>query len=222
MPIPIQSGSITERMRKFFRIRGKVGFALDEIVAPVALVQDLTKGPYQSGVTPCAGSIQWTPSVVGIVPIVILLNDKAGSITPRLDDQFKDRSFSVSFAEFQNIDIDALSLTNVRIGLTKRATVVAAGVPTQSQQLISIQDNDGDLSVPVEFFAFAGPINLQNAVIYQTVIGDNVNVVGSRRTLDPDPSITIGPNDAIVIDLTIVTGGNAFVNVRGFYQQQPA
>jgi len=63
VPIPIQSASLTERLRKFFRIRGKTGFVLDEVVAPVVLVQDLTLGPYQSGVTPAAGEtsgIRWS------------------------------------------------------------------------------------------------------------------------------------------------------------------
>jgi len=213
---------MTERLRKFFRIRGKTGFVLDEVVAPVVLVQDLTVGPYQAGVVPCASesrlsgnNLPWS--------IVVLLNDKAGSLTPVLDRQFDNRSFSLTWSDIQNIDILAVDADNFRLQLSTRADVVAMGVPTQANSFFSIQNNDGKVSVPVEIFQFdATPAT--GSIIWRGVLGDNTNALGSRRTWDDiQPNITIGPNDALVFTSPFNPGtGTIQTNYRGFYKEQPA
>jgi len=223
VPYPIQSGSITDRLRKFFRIRGKTGFALDEMVAPVVIVQDLTKGPYQSGVTPAAGSIFFAPPA-STWSVAVLLNDKPGSITPVLGAEFISRTFSFLWAEQQQTDFDVTQLASLSLRLSTRQQVITAGVPISSTTLFSIQNNDGSLTVPVEMFAL--PDQIVGAVIWNGIMGDNVNTLGSlRRFEDIQPNITIGPDDALVFNSGIAAAGGIErmrVNVRGFYQEQPA
>jgi len=47
MPTPIQSSSITNKLRSFFRLRGRQIFTLDETSVPVVIVEDLTTAPYR-------------------------------------------------------------------------------------------------------------------------------------------------------------------------------
>jgi len=225
MPIPIQSASLTERLRKFFRIRGKTTFSLDEVVAPVVIVQDLTLGPYQSGVTPAAGQSRLQSTLTDDpFAFAMILNDKAGSITPVLDRQFDERSFSFTWAEILNISLLAADLTQIRLVLATRAAVLAAGVPTGAESLIAIQNSDGSQVIPVEIFTFDS-VTITGGILWRGTIGDNLNTPGNRQTFDPmQPNITIGPKDALVF--TTPTGqslqGNIQINVRGFYQEQPA
>jgi len=225
VPLPIQSGSITDRLRNFFRIRGKTAFALDEIVAPVVLVQDLTKGPYQAGVTPCAGRQEVITNTGSLWSIALLLNDKAGSLTPVLGNQFQGRSFSLTWAEIQAKDVSTPGdLLDIQIALGKRSDVVAAGVPTGARVMTQIQGNDGSLSVPVEMF-FYNNASLGSEIFWRGLLGDNTNALGSRRTIDAEPSVTIGPEDAIIITTGIIAtaGGEIiYTNYRGFYQEQPS
>jgi len=216
---------MSDRLRKFFRIRGKTGFVLDEVVAPVVLVQDLTEGPYQSGVTPAAGVIAFQTGATGTGSLAILLNDKPGSITPVLDRQFDNRSFSVSWIEIQLRDVLAAiePLDDLRFSIGTRASVVAAGVPTSAESLVAIQINDGSQLIPVELVFIAAGI-AQGSLIWRGVLGDNTNTLGSRRTMEPEPNITIGPNDALIFTnaTTTIAAQDLFVTVRGFYQEQPA
>jgi len=193
------------------------------MVAPVVIVQDLTKGPYQSGVTPAAGELRLVPSGGTVWSFAVLLNDKPGSLTPVLDQQFKDRTFSFTWADISNIGItgpvDSLALT-----LTTRAAIVALGVPTGGNSLVSIQTNDGSIAVPVEIFSFAAVAPV-GSNIWRGALGDNTNTLGSRRTFENiQPNITIGPEDALVFKTTSTTAGIASMQlaVRGFYQEQPA
>jgi len=225
VPYPIQSGSITDRLRRFFRIRGKTGFQLDEIVVPTVLVQDLTLGPYQAGVTPAAGEARLLTSLGNLWSFAIIMNDKLGSLTPRLGAQFKDRTFSFTWAEIVNIDVPASEMASLFLRLSTRADVLAAGIPSASSQLISIQSNDGSLKVPVEIFEF-GATDIPGAQIWRGLLGDNTQTLGSRRTFEiVKPNITIGPDDALVFttqNATAVGGESVQINVRGFYQEQPA
>lgn len=226
MPIPIQSGSLTDRLRKFFRLRGKSGFSLDEVVAPVVLVQDLTQGPYQAGVTPAAGERRLVNQGIGTDwAFAIMLNDKVGSVTPVLGAQFDDRSFSFTNAEVQANGFDAADLADLRLNLTSRANVVAAGVPTEAVQLSSIQNNDGTKKVPVEIFVYDNAAIVAISRLSRFALGDNTNTLGSRRSFENlKPNITIGPKDVLTFSpaaaITVV-GGSMFMSVRGFYQEQP-
>lgn len=46
MPQPIQDASLSDRLRRFFRLRGRTTFSLDETVVPMVLVEDLSTGRY--------------------------------------------------------------------------------------------------------------------------------------------------------------------------------
>jgi len=225
VPFPIQSGSITERVRKFFRIRGKTAFTLDEVVAPVVIVQDLTIGPYQAGVTPCAGELQFDLIAAQNSVYALILNDKLGSVTEVLGRQFDDRSFSVTHFEMQNagsvLPLEVIS--QLQFFLAPRA-VVFAGVPNKSAFLTSIQNNDGTQGVPIEHYGFDAGLGLGDKIIWRGLLGDNNNTLGSRRTLEPIPNITIGPKDALCLRNGIVptTDQQLFISIRGFYQEQPA
>jgi len=216
---------MSDRLRKFFRIRGKTGFVLDEVVAPVVLVQDLTEGPYQAGVTPGAGTIRATP--VGAAAgwaFVLMLNDKLGSVIVDLGPQFKERSFSVTYAEIQNITLTTVDLGDIRLRLATRAQVLAAGVPDGSAALFSIQENDGSLSIPVELFIF-NSVTIAGSTIWRGILGDNTNTLGSGRVFDNlKPAITLGPDDALIFqsDTSPLATSQIGVSVRGFYQEQPA
>jgi len=222
VPLPIQSGSITEKVRKFFRIRGKTAFALDEIVAPIVIVQDLSKGPYQAGVTPAAGEINLVAAgTTNPVSVAVALNDKAGSFIEKLGPQFDDRSFSVTHIEIQNQTL-AQALLELTLALAKRSDVFAASVPNASNVLQSIQNGDGTKPVPVELFNFSAA-DVGGTVIWRGLLGDNTNTLGSRRTIDPLPNVTIGPDDVLVFASNNAgVPPDVLVHIRGFYQQQPA
>lgn len=222
MPIPIQMGSITDRMRRFFRVRGRSGFALDEIVAPVALIQDLTKGPYQAGVTPLAGAQQLNMTGTNTGSLAVLINDKPGSPTLKLGPQFKDRSFSVTWVEIQNLSA-TLDFDDLRLQLVPRSLLIAAGPPTAANSLYSIQNNDGSLKGSVELMAFDA-VALTGAIIWRGRLGNNLNTLGSLRTFEPEPNVTIGPDDVLaLVNPTAVPGAASIqLSIRGFYQQQPA
>jgi len=225
MPIPIQSASMSDRLRKFFRIRGKTGFTLDEVVAPVVLVQDLTKGPYQAGVTPAGGTCRVVPPASSLPwAFAVILNDKPGSITPVLDRQFDDRSFSFTWAEFQNISVTAGEMTDIHFKVAKRSDVVAAGVPSRSEIMFQIQNGDGVRTVPVEIYSW-DTTDIPGGDLWRGPLGDNTNTLGSRRRFESiEPNVTIGPKEALIISSPIpsVLGGSLQASFRGFYQEQPA
>jgi len=193
-------------------------------VAPVVLVQDLTKGPYQSGVTPCAGTITWN-TIDGAAgsSINILLNDKAGSLTPDLGSQFLGRSFSITWLEIQNVTGAGIETVDLMIRVGKRSDTLLGGVPSDAASLFSIQENDNGLAVPVEMFEFASGAE-GGPNIYRTFLGDNTNTLGSRRQYEPEPNITIGPGGSIIITNINqpLIGQILRVSVRGFYQEQPS
>jgi len=214
---------MSDRLRKFFRIRGKTSFVLDEVVAPVVLVQDLTQGPYQAGVTPAAGQNLLTPGLA-FWSFAILMNDKPGSLAPVLPSQFDGRSFSFTQAEVQNTGVIVTALDDLSLQLVPRSAVIAAGAPSSATNLFSIQNNDGTKTVPVEVFTFPAAF-IPGGILWRGILGDNTNTLGSRREFENlKPNITIGPNDALVFASgnATGTGGNILLSVRGFYQEQPA
>jgi len=224
VPYPIQSGSITDRLRKFFRIRGKTDFALDEMVAPVVIVQDLTVGPYQAGVTPAAGTLSANFLNTGGSAVALILNSKPGSVTEKLDRQFDGRSFSVSWIEIQNaLGVASEIMTDLQLFVAPRS-LVFAGVPTNNATFFSIQENDGSRRVPVELFEFFAGLSPTTGRIWRGLLGDNLNTLGALRIIEPEPAITIGPEDALVmVSIDSTTLDQVIrISMRGFYQEQPS
>jgi len=194
------------------------------MVAPVVIVQDLTKGPYQSGVTPAAGT-GFLDSGVAVgtnQALAMLLNDKAGSLTPVLGPEFDGRSFSFTWMEIQNFSDEAYPGLFLRV--VPRSVVVALGVPDSAERTFSIQQNFNEQAVPVESFGYNSVVATGAAIIWRGILGDNLNVIGSRRTLEPEPQITIGPKDALLLSTTtpVAVQRNAIVSFRGYYQEQPS
>jgi len=221
MPYPIQLGPLTDRLRKFFRLRGKTGFMLDEVVVPVALVQDLTKGPYQSGITPCGTGFTFRGGLTGNPALGIVMNEKPGSLQPLLPN-FQDKTFSLTWLSIAAVagntgDID------LQVFLVPRANL-AAQVPSASRRMISIQNNDGTLTVPVELFEFdTGGISTPSASeLWRSTLADPTSATSTFDPVlqyEPEPNVTIGTKDAIVL---VMLGNSQLINVslRGFYQQQ--
>ena len=87
----------------------------------------------------------------------------------------------------------------------------------------AIQGNDGTLKVPVEIFIY--DTSIPGSAIWRGIMGDNLNTLGSKRTFENIiPNITIGPDDALIFTSPLVgtAASEMQLNVRGFYQQQPA
>ena len=224
MPLPVQLGPITERVRKFFRIRGRVQFALDEIIAPVTMIQDLTKGPYISGVTPAAGTARGASVALQDWSYAIILNDKPGSVTEVLGAQFNDRSFSFSWADIQNLTLAAAGVDELSLKVGKRSGVFAAGVPVLSEPFHVIQNGDGVRNVPVEIFFFNNA-DIAGGTIWRGSLGDNTNTPGRIRTFENiQPNITIGAGEALIFTgaQDAVEAGTTQLALRGFYQEQPS
>jgi len=195
---------------------------LDEVVAPVVLVQDLTKGPYQAGVTPCIGTLTWSVLIAGTSSWLLLLNDKIGSVTPDLGIGFAGRSISISWIEIQNSTTAIEAIPDLQLRLGKRENALL-GVPTVSDQMTSILENDGVARVPVEQFNMSSGVQ-GGRLIWRGQLGDNLNTLGSRRIIEPEPQLVLGPRDVLILTTTnTFTADQALrVNIRGFYQEQPS
>jgi len=121
------------------------------------------------------------------------------------------------------------------LALTDRATVINSGVPDNARSLFSIANLDGIAkrpigvgsanTIPVEVFSFNGQ-SILGSILWQGILGTNVNTLGISRTYnDIQPNITIGPEDCLIFGNTIspaTTPGSVQINLRGFYQEQPA
>jgi len=48
MPLPIQQGSVADRLRNFLKITGRAATSVDEVLVPIISVQDLDQMPYRT------------------------------------------------------------------------------------------------------------------------------------------------------------------------------
>lgn len=217
MPIPIQLGSLTTRLRNFLRIRGRVRLMLDETVVPTVQVQDLTVGPYQAGVTPAAGTIP-SPGTVGGQVLIYMNPDAAALIAPNLDEdqRFIGRSFSFSALEFFRRGTGA---TRYRVGMVPRAAITAATLATR-KQLVSVQGGRGLQLVPVILATVAVVPFVIFPVPQEWYHREAVAATDPTNAIVPSrPETVLDRFSAIVIEET-VAGAIFDTNVRGFYQEQ--
>jgi len=220
MPIPIQLGSLTTRLRNFLRIRGRVRLQLDETVVPTVQVQDLTVGPYQAGVTPAS----MTQNAVGRAgrQFVVFLNPDA-TMPPDADLsedlRFIGRSFSITQLSIYNRTVNG---DRVRIGLVPRANITVP-VIAAAKQFIRVQNGSGLQRVPVvigsivaiPFTIFPATQEVFRGELPPTVAGAPIKVPLN------DPPITLESTDVVVIELILGVGGGTWeVNVSGVYQEQ--
>jgi len=224
MPYPIQLGPMTDRLRNFFRLRGKTSFMLDEVVVPVTMIQDLTKGPYQAGVTPFAGNMAAGVTITpGSSSFAFVLEPKAGSQTPTVEvvRSMAGKSFSLTWIEFQNNT--AGNLPTLQLHLISRTAWRAQGVLDRVGNPIGIQINHTvHPPLQIEGYDATVPVTTPDTILWSGTLGDNLNTTGSRREYEPEPNVTVGPDDALVgVIIGAAAGGTMSVNVRGFYQEQP-
>jgi len=225
MPIPIQVGSLTDRLRNFLRIRGRVRLQLDETVVPTVQVQDLTKGPYLAGVQPCAGTFNQVKPIGPPTQFVIYLNPD-GAIPPAAnlttDIRFIGRSFTL-----QSLSMTPRSAVQYRwrVGLVPRALMLGATIGA-TRQLISVQNGRGILDrVPVVIGSIVAiPFVIFGATseFFQQSGGFDVasfSIPVDVPTLNPGTTIT--SEQVIVIEEVIGGVGVPDINVRGVYQSQP-
>jgi len=221
VPIPIQVGSLTDRLRNFLRIRGRVKLQLDETIVPTVQVQDLTRGPYLAGVKPCAGTLDIAVPVGAPSQFVIYLNPDA--TLPAVADlttdiRFVGRSFTATAIELTQ---RGSVVFRWRAGLVPRALFTGATV-TAAKQLISVQDGRGILDrVPVVIGTIiAAPfviLGLTSEFFEATQRG----VEAAPLIMPSDPGTTITSEQVIVLEQLNAGPGNVDLNVRGIFQSQP-
>lgn len=78
MPLPIQSGDLADRLRRFFRLSGRIPSALDETVVPVALIQDLGEPPWRGPAAASDFSISLTTVAVAATRAYATIKQPAG------------------------------------------------------------------------------------------------------------------------------------------------
>ncbi len=219
MPIPIQLGAITDRLRRFLRIRGGVRLSLDETLVPTVQVQDLTKGPYQAGVSPAAGTIV-SPGTVG-GQVLLYINPDAGAViqaTLENDTRFIGRSFSLTAIELKARTAGA---ARYRVGTVPRDIITGATLTTR-KALVNVQQGNGLLIVPV----ILATVTAIPFVLFSTVsewfhsqqLGD-ISAAAIPIPIPSSPATVIDITTALIIEET-VAGALFDVNVRGFYQEQ--
>lgn len=222
MPIPIQIGSLTDRLRRFLRIRGRVKLQLDEIVVPTVQVQDLTVGPYLAGVEPCAGNFAIAIPAAAPSQFVIYLNPDA-AIPPvadlTTDVRFIGRSFTM-----ESLMLSQRGSVNYRwrIGLVPRGLMLGATLGT-TKQLLSVQDGAGILNpvpvvigaiIAVPFVLFAAPNEFFSAT--------QVGVPEIPIEMPSRPGTTITTEQVIVCEQVNAGAGTMDLSIRGTYQSQPS
>lgn len=227
MPVPVQLGALTTRLRNFLRIRGRLRLSLDETIVPTVQVQDLTVGPYIAGVTPASGTLVFPALAAGGNQAAILLNPDATTLLVTLPPlPFEGRSWSFDYIEL--INRTGSYLGTIKVYALDRLTVFTIpGSETAITRLVNIQGDPlrGFLppQVPVVQAAFPGTILTNVASEIATVSLNAQGNAGSVHRIDGRPAITIGPNDSIVIHSLSSPIADGFVqmNLRGFYQEQP-
>lgn len=228
MPYPIQLGAITDRMRNFFRIRGKTSWMLDEVIVPVTMVQDLTQGPYQAGVVPVALEINQVGNAVGAGPAtVVVLNNKVGSLVPseEIQKDLKGQSLSITYVEMFNTGgIFPGNLFLFYVSRDQVEAIAAAPLNTSPMNRIQFGGITGSTVnklASAEAFAFddsAGFVGGTSQRIWAGTLAATPGV-GSLRIFEPVPALTIGVNDGVVL-LLPVASANIRISMRGFYNFQ--
>jgi len=219
VPIPIQLGSLTTRLRQFLRIRGRVRLQLDETVVPTVQVQDLTVGPYLAGVQPAAGTLP-SPGVVG-GQVCLFFNVSGTAFEPILPElPFAGRSFTLTGLQIVRRTQGAI---RIRIGTVPRTTLSASTFAT-IRLLRDVQEQTGFGTVPVVLATVAAIPFVVLAAAVEWFHEEMTLGLGDGETVmhvPMAPGNTIDQAVAIVIEET-VAGALFDVNVRGVYQQQPS
>lgn len=223
MPLPIQVGSITDQMRRFFRIRGRSKFQLDETVVPVVLLKDLDTGPFQAGAIPCALAVDVATSAGGTSQTAILINANAVAISlgDLADDlAFVGRSFTLERLTVFNRSGSARG--NLLLQPVLRSIVAAALAPTTLELLFPVQGGTGISTVPVLAAGYpaAGiilttPNIWRGGAIVGGTLGDQIEIPVPRGTV-------IDTQNAIIFTDTTGTAGSLTLMIQGVYNFEPA
>lgn len=221
MPLPIQLGSLTDRLRKLFRITGRTRFALDETVVPVVVVQDLTVGPYQAGVIPAAGTISFQTLTAGS-QVAIMMNPGSVALLDTETDEFRGRSWTTDILELLNRSAEFLVWSAFIVD--RNTAIPPIAVPASIVSLVETQLNRfGDRRVPVVLAEYPGGLIVTPAA--KRIWQQATNSTGTARdSFRLPPGIVLGPTEALVFDNPFgpAAASNAILNASGIYQPQPA
>ena len=216
MPIPIQVGSLTDRLRRFLRLRGRVRLQLDETVVPTVQVQDLTVGPYQAGVSPCAGTTPPFNAVVGSQFLILINPDATLPVDlPAVGPDLTGRSFTAESL----IASSTASNISMRVGLVPRGSLGAATL-TNLQSLLLTQEGSGINTVPVVIANVPAVVFVIFPAVQEFFRGGQN--IGANNVLEiPLPrGLTIAGPQVVVLE-SLIASNALSISVSGFYQQLP-
>lgn len=228
MPTPIQSSSITKKLRSFFRLRGRQIFTLDETAVPVVAVEDLTSAPYRGN-----HQVRWK------VGNRFTLNATAGRVFMVI--------VNTSRAAFMNLEkVPGVAvIESVEMQLNGSPVPVAArdwvfslvhhqGILNSVEPGAAItticSDVDEAVIVPVPALGVRGQVPVRLTGVNENV-APSLGVLlrlGRFRVADDPPGtiyrpipceqVTIGDNVALLMrNSGIATAGSLNVNVSGGY-----
>jgi hypothetical protein len=224
MPTPIQSSSITAKLRSFFRLRGRQIFTLDETSVPVVQVEDLTDAPYREGhqVRWMVGAL-FQPDVVALRNFLIIVNTASlGVITlarvpgVAVIERMTIRQDSITPNDAQRWDVELTSHAGL-IGQFEVPTMITARASNVDSPSNPTGTNIVQGQVPIQLIGAAeaavpvfgtqlvlGQANPNNGEdVYDVLLGAHV---------------VIGDNVALTLtNRSVATAGIVWVNVVGSY-----
>lgn len=231
MPTPIQSSSVTAKLRSFFRLRGRQIFSLDETVVPIAQVEDLTEAPYRANhqvrfamgdfenafVVPTRNfliSITTAPSgqaFVGLAPVAGVAVIERITIASEIDAApTTARNWTVSLVSHRGL-LDSVEFPSQRTQWatdTDSARNPVPGVAEVVGQVPVVLTGSAENIIP----SLGTMLRLGRFRLPTEASGMTLDVLGGHQTV-------IGDNVAILLrnELPTTLAGTVRVNVKGSY-----
>ena len=233
MPTPIQSSSITKKLRSVFRLRGRQIFTLDETAVPTVAVQDLTHAPYRSN-----DQVRWKVGqrfATAIIParnfmVIINLSNVA----------FMNLARVPGVAVIEKLEVQyngpaAPDGTRDWVASLVNHTGILASVEPGAVINATATDVDAAFTVPVPAMGVGGQVPIRLSGVQENIapaLGVLMQLGRFRVANDPVllpvgmppqqclpcEEITIGDNVALLIrNATAATTGTFLVNVSGTY-----
>ena len=223
MPTPIQSSSVTAKLRSFFRLRGRQIFSLDETVVPTAQVEDLTAAPYRGN-----HQVRWktgrlfNPAILPARRFMIVVNTSRAPVM----DLSKVPGVAV---------IEQLELWTVGANRDWRFSLIHHQGFLQSVEpgavVTSIGANvDAAFTVPVPALGVKGQVPIRLNGVQENVAPNlearlELGIISLEPAPDstayraiPAEQVTIGDNVALLIRNELAAAGGLIgINVSGTY-----
>jgi len=228
MPTPIQSSSVTAKLRSFFRLRGRQIFTLDETAVPVVAVEDLTTAPYRQN-----HQVRWkcgntfTLDATPARRFLVVINTSSAA--------FIDLTQVPGVAVIEAITLQArgtqapITSRDWIISLVNHQGVIMSVEPGAVVTTICT-DVDAPVTVPVPALGVRGQVPVRLSGVNENVAPNLGTLLrlGRFRLQDDPPGppldvlggseVTIGDNVAVLIKNSAdATAGTLMVNVSGSY-----